>query len=373
MPGAGSIAGRMAEALANKALAGAPPEFFLVAACCRWPPCEARSQAIRAATQADCDWPRTLRIVQRHLVWGLAQDGIARAGIQPPAEIAENLRARAAALARRNLALAGETVRLQRRFDEADVPIIFLKGSSVAALAYGDLSLKHSLDIDILVAPARVAAAQLVLEKAGYALANPLPALTAQQFALLMRYSREWAFLARDRDMLVELHWKPSYNALLLKDIGPQSPLQQVRIGQAQIWTFRFEELFIYLCVHGAQHGWARLKWLADLAALLSARGERDIETLIEPRRPSGQAGAPARPSSSASACWRSNSPLSWPRSCADRRDWQCSKPWRSMSCWAAALKPRFTPASAGPCASRCRCFSSVRVGATFSTNFAAT
>ncbi len=280
MPGAGSIAGRMAEALANKALAGAPPEFFLVAACCRWPPCEARSQAIRAATQADCDWPRTLRIVQRHLVWGLAQDGIARAGIQPPAEIAENLRARAAALARRNLALAGETVRLQRRFDEADVPIIFLKGSSVAALAYGDLSLKHSLDIDILVAPARVAAAQLVLEKAGYALANPLPALTAQQFALLMRYSREWAFLARDRDMLVELHWKPSYNALLLKDIGPQSPLQQVRIGQAQIRTFRFEELFIYLCVHGAQHGWARLKWLADLAALLSARGERDIETL---------------------------------------------------------------------------------------------
>jgi hypothetical protein len=121
-----SIVGRIARALANKALAGAPPEFFLAASCCRWPPSEPRAQAIRHATLVSIDWPRLLRIVRKHRIWGLVQDGLMRASIPLPAEIARALRAEALALTQRNLVIAAEVLRLHRRFDEAGIPIIFV-------------------------------------------------------------------------------------------------------------------------------------------------------------------------------------------------------------------------------------------------------
>jgi hypothetical protein len=278
----------MAQAIAKQALAGAPPEFFLATACCQWPPSEPRTQAIRAAALASVDWPRALRIIERHRLWGLAQDGVARAEVPLPPETAQELRSKSLSLSLRNLAIAAEVLRLQSRFDDAGIPINFVKGSSLALLAYGNLSLRYSMDIDILVAPERVAAATLILETAGYTLIESLRSLTPAQFDLLKRYRKDWGFHSKERNIFVELHWKLSYNSLLLGNIGPNSAVQAVRVAQSQIHTFRFEELFIYLCAHGARHGWEQLNWLADVAALLAARGDRDIEALYRAAQKAG-------------------------------------------------------------------------------------
>ena len=283
-----SIIKRITKALANKALSGAPPEFFLVAACCWWPSSEARSQAVRTAALASTDWPRVLRIIQRHRVFGLAQDGIARAGVSLSPEVDRDLRAEAFALARRNLAMAAETARLEGWFEEAGVPIIFFKGMSLALLAYGNVSLKDSIDIDILVAPEQFEAAKGVLEKVGYALIEPLPALTPSQFELLKRHRKDWALLARDRNMLVELHWKLNSNPFLLANVGPEFRVQSVGMGRSKIQTLCFDDLFVYLCVHGARHGWHQLKWLADFAALFSTRGDQDLESLYRTAQRAG-------------------------------------------------------------------------------------
>jgi hypothetical protein len=42
--------------------------------------------------------------------------------------------------------------------------------------------------------------------------------------------------------------------------------------------TLPASELFTYLCVHGAVHGWCRLKWLADIQALLAGKTDEVIE-----------------------------------------------------------------------------------------------
>jgi hypothetical protein len=44
--------------------------------------------------------------------------------------------------------------------------------------------------------------------------------------------------------------------------------------------TFSEDDLFAYLCAHGAVHCWFRLKWLADIAALLARQPEGGIERL---------------------------------------------------------------------------------------------
>jgi hypothetical protein len=56
------------------------------------------------------------------------------------------------------------------------------------------------------------------------------------------------------------------------------------------------EDLFAYLCMHGALHWWNRLKWLADVNALLASATEDRIERLIRAAevRGSGRAAAQA-------------------------------------------------------------------------------
>ena len=56
-----------------------------------------------------------------------------------------------AELVRENLAMAAEALRLQRLFDEADLPVLFVKGTSLAVLAFGNLGLRSGQDIDLLV------------------------------------------------------------------------------------------------------------------------------------------------------------------------------------------------------------------------------
>ena len=128
-------------------------EFLLGAACSIWPPTHRRTDAIRKAAAGSIDWDRFLRVVRRHRVVGLVHDGLSSAQINVPPDIARHISEEAMAMARENLAMAAEAARLQRVFAEADLPVAFIKGVSLAKLAYGNLSIRHGKDLDLLVAP----------------------------------------------------------------------------------------------------------------------------------------------------------------------------------------------------------------------------
>src|SRR5581483_7880528 len=104
-----------------------------------------RNAAIRSAA-AGIAWDRFLGEVEHHRIAGLARDGLARAGIVIPHEAALRLQRASDAVARKNLVLAAEAVRLQRLFDGARIPALFLKGTPLAVIAYGNLSLKYGWD-----------------------------------------------------------------------------------------------------------------------------------------------------------------------------------------------------------------------------------
>ena len=88
-----------------------PREFRLVAACCRRPMDAEATAALRAVAAGAIDWPCVLRIVRRQRVGGLVQDALAAAGIDAPPPVAAQLAGHAQQIARRNLAVAAETVR----------------------------------------------------------------------------------------------------------------------------------------------------------------------------------------------------------------------------------------------------------------------
>ncbi len=229
--------------------------------------------AVRAAVSG-IDWAHFERVIDRHRVEGLAWEALSRAGVQLDEAWGEGLRRAAGDVALAGLRLAAETGRLQAALDAAGIANLVLKGATLDVLAWGRVGLKRAWDIDLLVAPADASRARATLEAAGYALEDPADSSEAA-LAAWVELAKESVFVRRSDALVVELHWRLTDAATLLPGLGVDSPNQTVPVsGGLVLRTLADDELFAYLCVHGASHAWSRLKWLADLAAVLARRDE---------------------------------------------------------------------------------------------------
>jgi hypothetical protein len=251
---------------------GFSAEFLLAAACCRWPAAAARDAAVAAAAVQVRDWDGFLRIVERHRVVGLVHDALRAAGVMAPAAVAAKLAARCKAIAQRNRLLLDELSRLKHGLDAAGIGFLVLKGAPLAQLAYGAATCKQTRDIDLLVAPDDAKAAFEVLKGQGFAPLPPAVGISDTQFDALLRYGREIGVARPGSNLPVELQWRAADNATLLAGVDAASPAQEVALAEGLVVrTLAADDLFAYLCVHGAHHRWSRLKWLADLSAMLVA------------------------------------------------------------------------------------------------------
>lgn len=255
--------------------------FRLAAVCCRFPGDARRDSAAVAAAREVDDWGQFLRVARRHRIEALAQSALATAQVPLPEDIGAALQQRAQTIARRNLALTTETVRLQGLLDAAGIPSLVLKGVALAQLAYGTVAFKFSQDIDLAVMPEFRDAALGCLERDGYRLTRPTPHLDARRRALVAAYGREVALRHPERAIQVELRWQLVNSPSLLAGVSAASPHQPVSLGGAlSVQTLNDDDLFAYLCVHGGGHGWSRLQWLADLNAFIAAQGEAKLVRL---------------------------------------------------------------------------------------------
>ena len=272
-----------------------PPEFRLVAACCRWPPSPSRDEAVRRASEG-VDWTLTHRIAARHRVEALVADALGSAGVALPEPIAEALRAARSRIVRQNLFLTAESIRLRALVEGAGIALLFVKGVTLGVLAYGSIGPKMGRDIDLLVLPEDVERAASLLEGAGYEMIVPEGPSGRKQLQLWHRHWKESVWLKRAGDVHVELHTALSDNPRLLKPIGLGSARVEVEVGNGvSLPTLARDELFAYLCVHGASSAWFRLKWIADVAALLGEAPPEEVERLYRRSQELGAGRAAAQ------------------------------------------------------------------------------
>ena len=104
-----------------------------------------------AAASAPVDWALAARIARRHRVEGLVWSALRQAGAAIPADVAVELRGAAERIARHNLFLTAESLRLAERLDEAGIRHLFVKGVTLGTLVYASVGPKMGWDIDLLV------------------------------------------------------------------------------------------------------------------------------------------------------------------------------------------------------------------------------
>ena len=271
-------------------------ELRLAAACAMWPPSDRRTEAVRAEAAGALDWPRFLRVTGRHQVIALAHDGLTRAGTDVPPEIAREIGTQAETLVRENLAIACEALRLQRLFDDAALPVLFVKGAPLAVLAFGNLGLRESQDIDLLVPGKTLPAATTLLERAGYRRFDPPTDISDTQFRLLLPLRKDLGFVHQATGLQIELHWRLFLNAHAMAEASIMAASRVVPLtGSTGLRTMGDDDLFAYLCMHGALHWWNRLKWIADVNAFLASRPGVEVERLVRAAEARGVGRAAAQ------------------------------------------------------------------------------
>ena len=283
------------------------PLRFAALCCLQRPGPEWRADMHRHSAAAD--WALMLHIFRRHRIEGIAWDSLERSEVPVPAEFADELRSAAHRIAAGNLSTAQVMGRIDKALHASGVDTLHVKGLTLACLAYGTVATKSANDIDLLVDAEAVEDAASALTSLGYQAVLPHGGAELRQWH---RRNKESVWRHPRRGFVIELHSALSNHPSLIPAIGLSSPRQQVVLPTgAVVATLAQPHLFAYLTVHGASSAWFRLKWIADLAAILSPLAPSRIDELY---RSSRELGAGRSPALALLLChWLFETPLSEP------------------------------------------------------------
>lgn len=232
---------------------------------------EDEAARIRELAAFGLDWDYAFRFAERHAVLPLFYRRLEdHANDAAPQSVRLRLRERFRANATRNLLLAGELARIARLFDEEGVALLAYKGPALAVSAYGDLTLRRFIDLDIIVRPSDVQRASALLRTLGFCLPG---GLSEAHMNLLLRSQHNVAFTRDGGRLMVELHWGVS--AARFADVRLERSAWErargVELCGERIKCLSPEDSVLALCVHGTKHLWERLAWICDVGRLLDA------------------------------------------------------------------------------------------------------
>lgn len=223
------------------------------------------------------DWQRLVRLARFHRVQGLVALALRRIDLAPPTEVGV-LSADAETIAVTGLRQAHECHQIHALAAAGGIPLLFLKGLTVGALAYDNPFLKTGWDIDLLVDASDLPRAAELLRSRGFQLVIPRH---GSDLASWHGGRKESLWTRSGDEMHVDLHTRLADNPRLISGIDIRSPVQNVEVAAGiALPTLIYDELFAYLCVHGASSAWFRLKWITDVVALLSRCSPGEIERL---------------------------------------------------------------------------------------------
>jgi hypothetical protein len=191
-----------------------------------------------------------------------------------PLEIMQSLREKCSEIARRNLILAAKLQEVSTHLRSREIEHISYKGPLMAEACFGNLMLRESHDLDILVLPSKFAAAQQALAEIGF---GDMHNFSAVQRAACLRWGFEYSFITTG-GLEVELHWRvvPRFISRSLDMAGIWRRVTLVRLFDCDVPSFCPEDSLVALCLHAGKHGWAHLSHFCDMAQLLVTHPKMD-------------------------------------------------------------------------------------------------
>ena len=248
-----------------------PPEIELILACAGVGAPAERTERIRSLAAVGPDWTEVLKNAAWHGMMSLlSQELDAACPDRVPEAVMDELKNQYCRTLAHNLLLKGELVTLVKLFQAEEIPAIPFKGPLLADALYRNLALRQFWDLDILVHQHDALRAKELLVARGY---HPAKDLSREKERNLLESDCEYPLVGGGGKAIVEIHWQIlpphrafGYKSEYLWDRAVPAPLED-----ATTLTLRPEDLLLILCIHGGEkHHWSLLKWICDVARLIS-------------------------------------------------------------------------------------------------------
>lgn len=183
--------------------------------------------------------------------------------------------------ARNTLAGAARLLQVVQLLKSANIQAVPFKGVALAQQVYGDLSLRHLGDTDLLVSQADALRAIHLLESLGY---TPTFKINERLFKSYSLSRGGIELVSTDGLGAIDLHWEAtSRYSIIPFDYPAISPqLKRVALLNFPIPALASEDLLIMLCFQGAKDRWRSLERLFCLAFLIRNTPEMAWERVME-------------------------------------------------------------------------------------------
>ena len=225
---------------------------------------------LRELAAKSIDWEYLFLLARRHAVVPLIYRQLEKnASDLVPEEHLRKLKQNFQENSARNTVLAAELGRLVGLFADFGIEAIPYKGPVLSLFAYGNLSLRRFVDLDVIVKKTDVLKAREILLSEGY---TPSYSLSLTQHELLLRTQHNLQFSSDNGRSIVELHWEVAPH-LFASSVSAEQIWQNlitIELNGTILKTLSPDDLLFSLCVHGSRHLWEKLSWICDVAELVA-------------------------------------------------------------------------------------------------------
>jgi hypothetical protein len=247
-----------------------------------------QEEAIREAIGAGLDWMEFIRLVDRHRTPAISWAALGRIpGLEIPQPAKKELQKRSDASRMQAVKHCMHLAAVLKTFNRARIPVMAMKGPILSYELYGDLGLRQSHDLDLVVLPEDLAKAQDCLENMGWHLNCTYFPMTPRQWEEHWRMEYHLGFIYPHRDCHLELHWRDRWDTPGQNNARWARSIPSVWQGCSHLAMNPIDQV-LYLCSHGAEHAWFRAKWLGDLARI-HVEGRLDWQAALDQASRTGQ------------------------------------------------------------------------------------
>ncbi len=181
-----------------------------------------------------------------------------------------------------------------------NIPYSCFKGPLLSFRIYNDPTVRIYHDIDLLIDKKMITPIVDILTRNDFQISEgvPWPQKKVQQ-ELFVDTVQHLSFYNRKLNTCVEVHWVLMHGLPVTQKKIRQiiaKEMTEIEFAGRLFPVFSLEFELLYLLVHGAKHGWTRLKWLVDIhdypVSKLDREKFKELTTRLQAWRIVGQANS---------------------------------------------------------------------------------
>jgi Uncharacterised nucleotidyltransferase len=246
-------------------------DWSVLLAACSVVTAEEKLSRLRSLLQLPVRWKSLLALADQHGTQPLLYQALSRIVETVPAAVPVDemrlLERQYQTNLRKSLLLSRELIRILDHLSGRKIEALPYKGVALAEMIYGDIALRPSSDIDLLIRRQDFLRVREAVRDLGF---TQHTHLSEAQEHIYLKSGYEYSFDAALGPNLLEIQWaiQPRFYAIDFDMDALFERAMTVSVAGQSLKTLSAEDLVLVLSAHAAKHVWGRLIWLCDLARI---------------------------------------------------------------------------------------------------------